>query len=231
MDNNHIENAKYSITISRIHLSCLWDQLRFPQPVSQDLEVEHGQDENNTSSVSVSAHGASETRSLHSKICCNGDKTCQVSYTPGSALIHPLILSLASRARVFISSSFQQGGTNQPPTLAASTPGFPGFNPAASPIAASIFIPHWVHLCPSRRSSTWTHQWPFWATPIVPPSFPSQPNHLLVTVRAEIRLTPNHQALCSVTLISSTTSEIHFHIFKSSCANSIIQQAFNETYI
>ena len=95
MDNNHIENAKYSIIISRIHLSCLWDQLRFPQPVSQDLEVEHGQDENNTSSVSVSAHGASETRSLHSKICCNGDKTCQVSYTPGSALIHPLILSLA----------------------------------------------------------------------------------------------------------------------------------------
>ena len=95
MDNNHIENAKYSITISRIHLSCLWDQLQFPQPASQDLEVEHGQDQNNTSSVSVSAHGASETRSLHSKICCNGDKTCQVSYTPGSALIHPLILSLA----------------------------------------------------------------------------------------------------------------------------------------
>ena len=51
MDNNHIENAKYSITISRIHLSCQWDQLRFPQPVSQDLE--HGQDENNPYSVSA----------------------------------------------------------------------------------------------------------------------------------------------------------------------------------
>ncbi len=58
-------------------------------------------------------------------------RQCQVSYTPGSALIHPLILSLASRARVFILSSFQQGGTNRPPTLAASTPGFPVFNPAA----------------------------------------------------------------------------------------------------
>ena len=42
----------------------------------------------------VSAHGV--TRSLHSQICCNGDKTCQVSYIPGSALIHPLILSLES---------------------------------------------------------------------------------------------------------------------------------------
>ena len=30
------------------------------------------------------------------QICCNGDKTCQVSYIPGSALIHPLILSLES---------------------------------------------------------------------------------------------------------------------------------------
>ena len=47
------ENGKYSIPISEIHLSCQWDQLRFPQPVSQDLEVEHGQDQNNPSSVSA----------------------------------------------------------------------------------------------------------------------------------------------------------------------------------